>query len=97
MNLQRGIIVVTSSFNGCDVQGKLYSGSNTIVSRAICESDHRRIILRVLQADFYSLGITLYKLAVGKVPFCSARPMEIIRDHIAGAITPCYVIKENFP
>ncbi|KAI5781237.1 hypothetical protein EDC01DRAFT_779090 [Geopyxis carbonaria] len=37
------------------------------------------------RADFYSLGIALYELIVGFLPFRSAEPLELIHMHIAQA------------
>ena len=35
------------------------------------------------RADFYSLGITMYELCVGYLPFRAIEPLELIHQHIA--------------
>ncbi|MCA9658051.1 MAG: AAA family ATPase [Myxococcales bacterium] len=36
-----------------------------------------------LRADLYSLGITLYELLVGKTPFTTDDPLELVHSHVA--------------
>jgi len=35
------------------------------------------------RSDLYSLGVTFYKMVVGKLPFTTADPMELIHCHLA--------------
>lgn len=35
------------------------------------------------RADFYSMGVTFYRLLTGQLPFSSTDPMELIHHHIA--------------
>ena len=49
------------------------------------------------RTDLYSLGITIYHLFTGKLPFISADPMELIHLHLATPPVPPCLVDPNIP
>ncbi|OEU80188.1 MAG: hypothetical protein BA872_10210 [Desulfobacterales bacterium C00003060] len=49
------------------------------------------------RADFYSLGITFYKMLTGVLPFGSGVPMELLHAHIAIQPQPPHVHNPDIP
>jgi len=49
------------------------------------------------RADFYSLGVTLYEICVGFLPFRSTDPLELIHQHIAQQPIPPHEINPTIP
>ncbi|MEN6390198.1 MAG: AAA family ATPase [Syntrophomonas sp.] len=49
------------------------------------------------RTDFYSLGITLYEMACGRLPFDSPNPAEIVHSHIAITPVPVHRINSLIP
>ncbi|MEM9216381.1 MAG: ATP-binding sensor histidine kinase [Cyanobacteria bacterium P01_F01_bin.150] len=49
------------------------------------------------RTDFYGLGVTLYQLLSGQLPFMSNDPLELIHCHIAQIPTPVNKIKADVP
>jgi serine/threonine protein kinase len=49
------------------------------------------------RSDLYALGIILYQLLVGHVPFAGASPMALMRQHLTEAPPPLRAVRPDLP
>jgi len=71
------------------LEGTLAYMSPEQTGRMNRDVDHR--------TDFYSLGVTLYEMLTGRLPFASDDPFELIHAHIARAPEPPAAVRAGLP
>ncbi len=49
------------------------------------------------RTDFYGLGVTLYELLTGQMPFSATDPLELVHCHIARAPLPACAVNAEIP
>lgn len=72
-----------------NLEGTLAYISPEQTGRMNCNVDYR--------TDFYSLGISLYQMIVGELPFNTVDPMELVHSHIAVNPIPPIEKRKDIP
>ena len=49
------------------------------------------------RTDLYALGVVLYELTTGRVPFCGDDPLTIVSQHVHAPVVPPRVLRPDLP
>ncbi|MCB2188645.1 MAG: diguanylate cyclase [Deltaproteobacteria bacterium] len=89
-----GLAVRISPTNPGQRQNNALEGTLAYISPEQTGRMNRQIDYRT---DLYSLGVTMYELLTGRLPFEAAHPIELVHAHIAGTPRPAHEVNPAVP
>ena len=79
-------------------RGSRISRAGTIVGTAAYMSPEQALGITVDgRADLYALGVVLYELTTGRVPFLGDNPLATISQHLHAPVVPPRVVRPDLP